>query len=203
MPNDECRMTNDGRCDCATDSSFVIRHSSLAPTAFTLLEMIVVVAIIGILFALIVPYAWKSIEVGRAAACTSQLRQIGAGLNLYLAEHEQTLPVLHGGRASLFENTPVLDTVLLPYVREKRIFACPSDSKFARTTGTSYFWNTAINGQRINALDFMKLTEDPSRIPVISDKEGFHPYLDKKVNILYADGHATKDLKFSTDLPAE
>jgi prepilin-type processing-associated H-X9-DG protein len=37
----------------------------------------------------------------------------------------------------------------------------------------------------------------------MSDKEGFHPYLDKKVNILYADGHATKDLKFSTEVPAE
>jgi prepilin-type processing-associated H-X9-DG protein len=165
--------------------------------------MIVVVAILGILFALIVPYAWKTIEVGRAASCTSQLRQIGASLNLYLAEHEQTMPILRGGRSSSFEGVPVLDTVLLPYVRDKRIFACPSDSKIARASGTSYFWNTAINGQRINSLDFMRLTDDPSRIPVISDKEGFHPYLDNKVNILYADGHATKDLKFSTELPAE
>jgi prepilin-type N-terminal cleavage/methylation domain-containing protein/prepilin-type processing-associated H-X9-DG protein len=194
MANDEWRV--------GIHSSF--RHSSFVISpAFTLVEMIVVVAVIGILFAFAVPYAWKTIEVGRAASCTSQLRQIGGGLNLYLADHEQTLPTLRGARASLSENVPVIDTVLLPYVGDKRVFACPSDSKFARTTGTSYFWNMAINGQRINSLDFMKLTEDPSRIPVMSDKEGFHPYLDKKVNILYADGHATKDLKFSTEVPAE
>ncbi len=201
MTNDECRMIKaEGR---APGSSFVIRHSSFSTPAFTLLELVVVIAIIGILFFIIVPYAWKSIEVGRAATCTAQLRQIGAGLNLYLADHDQTMPTLKGGRASTGESVPVLDTVLLPYVTDKRVFACPSDSKIARVTGTSYFWNTALNGQRVSTLDFMKLTEDPSRIPLMSDKEGFHPYLDKKVNILYADGHATKDLKFSTELPAD
>lgn len=200
MTNDEGRMTKADRC--APRSSFVIRHPSFPP-AFTLLELIVVIAIIGILFFIIVPFAWKSIEVGRAATCTAQLRQIGAGLNLYLADHDQTMPTLKGGRASSSEGVPVLDTILLPYVADKRVFACPSDSKIARTTGTSYFWNTALNGQRVSTLDFMKLTADPSRIPLMSDKEGFHPYLDKKVNILYADGHATKDLKFSTELPIE
>ena len=59
MKNDEIRMTND-EGDGVIHSSF--RHSSFVTSpAFTLLEMIVVVAIIGILFALVVPYAWKSI----------------------------------------------------------------------------------------------------------------------------------------------
>ena len=44
----------------------------------------------------------------------------------------------------------------------------------------------------------LQLAKDSSHIPVISDKEGFHPYLKDKVNILYADGHATKDVKFFT-----
>lgn len=183
------------------EAAFCIPPSAF-PGAFTLLELIVVIAIVGILFFLVVPYAWKTVEVGRAATCTSQLRQLGAALNLYLAEHDQTMPTLKGGRGTLSESVPVLDTVLLPYVNDKRAFICPSDSKFGRVSGTSYFWNTAINGQRVSMLDFMKLTEDPSRIPLISDKEGFHPYLDKKVNILYADGHATKDLQFTTEFQA-
>lgn len=182
--------------------SLVARGSAAARSAFTLLELVVVIAIIGLLFFLVVPYAWKSVEVGRAATCTSQLRQIGAALNLYLADHDQTMPTLKGGRASSSENVPVVDVILLPYVTDKRVFACPSDSKIARVSGTSYFWNAVINGQRVNSLDFMKITEDPSRIPVLADKEGFHPYLDKKVNMLYADGHATKDLKFMTEPPA-
>jgi len=64
--------------------------------------------------------------------------------------------------------------------------------------GTSYFWNTALNGQHIGSLDFLRMTQELSRIPVAMDKEGFHPYLKNKVNMLYADGHATKDLKFTS-----
>jgi len=33
---------------------------------------------------------------------------------------------------------------------------------------------------------------------VILDKEGFHPFAANKVNVLYADGHASQDLKFMT-----
>ena len=44
----------------------------------------------------------------------------------------------------------------------------------------------------------MGLVDQHSRIPILGDKEGFHPYLQNKVNILYADGHATKDVKFFT-----
>jgi len=29
------------------------------------------------------------------------------------------------------------------------------------------------------------------------DKEGYHPYEKDKVNILYADGHATKEISFT------
>ena len=69
----------------------------------------------------------------------------------------------------------------------------------AATTGTSYYWNVALNGQALGSLNFLNFIEDHSRIPILSDKEGFHPYTDNKVNILYADGHATKELKFFTD----
>ena len=69
----------------------------------------------------------------------------------------------------------------------------------AELTGTSYFWNSAINGQHLGGLNFLELSQDTSHIPLIGDKEGFHPYLPNKVNILYADGHATKELIFKTD----
>ena len=59
-------------------------------------------------------------------------------------------------------------------------------------------WNVALNGQSAGSLNFLKFIENPSRIPVIADKEGFHPYLETKVNILYADGHASKDVSFFT-----
>ena len=171
--------------------------------AFTLLELSVAIAIIAILFLLIIPAAWKTVEIGRATSCTSQLRQIATGLNAYLNDHELTMPTLKAGRSRQSDPGPVIDTTLLPYIVDKHVFICPSDSKIGAASGTSYYWNTTLNGQRLNTLDFMKLTDDPSRIPVLSDKEAFHPYLENKVNLLYADGHATKDLKFVTDPPQQ
>ena len=57
----------------------------------------------------------------------------------------------------------------------------------------------ALNGQSVASLNFLKLTSDLSHIPILADKDGYHPYGNRKVNILYADGHATKDLKFFTE----
>jgi prepilin-type processing-associated H-X9-DG protein len=43
------------------------------------------------------------------------------------------------------------------------------------------------------------MVADHSRIPILGDKEGFHPYLEDKINLLYADGHVTKEVRFFTD----
>jgi prepilin-type N-terminal cleavage/methylation domain-containing protein/prepilin-type processing-associated H-X9-DG protein len=166
---------------------------------FTLLELLVVVSILGILFAIVVPMARRSIENGRAVQCMSNLRALGVGLSAYLADHDMTMPTLKGGRAKLSQEDQVIDKVFQPYLKDMRVLACPSDPKYAKETGTSYFWNTALNGQHVGSLDFMRMTQEQSKIPVASDKEGFHPYLENKVNVLYADGHATKDLKFVSE----
>ncbi len=165
--------------------------------AFTLIELLVVIGILALLMALAIPALRRTLQSGKSTACLSNLRQIGVGLNGYLAEHDMTMPALQGGRKAIAEEVPVLDNTLDRYITDRRIFKCPGDDrKLAETTGTSYFWNSALNGQKLSALAFLRLTDEHSRIPLMSDKEGFHPYTDEKVNILYADGHATKELKF-------
>ena len=178
-------------------SSFVIRHS---PTAFTLAELLVVLAIVAILAALAYPAYQRVTESGRATACTSNLRQLGMALSLYLGENNNTMPTLKTARASLADDVPVIDNTLNKYAPAKGVFACPADKGgFAARTGTSYLWNVTLNGQALAGLNFLGLVNDLSHIPILSDKEGFHPYTENKVNILYADGHATKDVKFFTE----
>jgi prepilin-type N-terminal cleavage/methylation domain-containing protein/prepilin-type processing-associated H-X9-DG protein len=202
----EARMS---KAEGAAQRTFVIRASSFArhsssvirpSPAFTLAELLVVIAIVAMLAALAYPAYQRVLESGRATACTGNLRQLGAALSLYLGEHENMMPVLKTGRASVGDDVPVIDNTLLKYAPAPGVFACPADKAgFAVKTGTSYSWNVTLNGQALAALNFLGFTEEHSHIPVIMDKEGFHPYLDDKINILYADGHATKDVKFFTE----
>ena len=163
--------------------------------AFTLIELLVVIAIVGIIAALAFPAYNRIVEMGRAAGCVSNLRQLGAALNLYLGEHNMTMPTLQAGRTDVSADVPVIDNTLNQYTREQGVFACPADRSIAAQSGTSYYWNPALNGQPLASLRFLVIA-NPSQIPILADKEGFHPYEQNKVNLLYADGHATKDLTF-------
>jgi prepilin-type N-terminal cleavage/methylation domain-containing protein/prepilin-type processing-associated H-X9-DG protein len=167
--------------------------------AFTLMELIVVVAIAAVLAALAMPAYQRVVQSAHTSGCLSNLRQLGVALNLYLGEHSMTMPTLQAGRRDKSEDVPVIDNTLNVYVKEPRIFACPSDTRgLAAATGTSYYWNVALNGQAVANLNFLNMVADHSHIPILADKEGFHPYEATKVNLLYADGHVTKDLSFFT-----
>ncbi|MEM1165750.1 MAG: type II secretion system protein [Planctomycetota bacterium] len=61
-------------------------------TAFTLIELLVVVAVIAILIALVVPAAASARDMAQAAAGTSNLRQLGIGLELYREDYSRELP---------------------------------------------------------------------------------------------------------------
>lgn len=61
--------------------------------AFTLIELLAVVAIIAILAALLLPAANSMIQKGREAKCVANLRQIGAGLASFAASYDGNLPL--------------------------------------------------------------------------------------------------------------
>ena len=54
----------------------------------------------AILSGLAYPVYQRTVASGRAAACLTHLRQLGAGLNAYLSEHEMRMPVLKIARES-------------------------------------------------------------------------------------------------------
>lgn len=167
-------------------------------TAFTLLELLVGLVIVAILASLVIGVVNRGMESARATACTANLRNLGIALSGYLAENNNQMPTLLGGRETADDNVPVIDNTLDRFAGAKKIFACPADRQYAAASGTSYFWNAALNGQSVASLNFLQVIEQQGHIPVLSDKGGFHPYTDSKVNILYADGHASKDVSFVT-----
>ncbi|MBC7980835.1 MAG: type II secretion system protein, partial [Armatimonadetes bacterium] len=113
---------------------------------FTLVEMLVVLAIIGTLAAIIYPLSRSMIGKSREAACLTNLRSLGVGLQTYLQEHHDKMPELAAGRSSKTEDTPVLETLLLPYLETPDAFHCPADHKEFQESGSSYMWNATQNG---------------------------------------------------------
>ena len=168
---------------------------------FTLVELLVVIGIILLLAGLVFPAGGKARRMALATSCLSNLRQLGLALQMYVNDHNGIMPILQN-RSSTNDPVSAIDTVLLPFNSGKGVFRCPSDQQgIFETTGTSYFWNFTVNGEDVCRLFSIVGGTDATRIPLMTDKQGFHPDLRDRVNVLYADGHADKQFQFSTSLP--
>jgi prepilin-type N-terminal cleavage/methylation domain-containing protein/prepilin-type processing-associated H-X9-DG protein len=160
--------------------------------AFTLIELLVVIAIIALLAALLLPVLARTKEQGKATACLSNLRQIGLALQIYVQENANKLPNMEDKSLTTTNPLPSPDVVLAHDLGNTNVLDCPSDNKqlFAQT-GSSYSWNSLLNGEDADHLTALGMSFAPIQIPLMFDKEAFHAARGPKkgVNYLYADGH--------------
>jgi prepilin-type N-terminal cleavage/methylation domain-containing protein len=64
---------------------------------FTLLELLVVVAVIGILVSILMPSLHKARESARRAVCGSNMSQCGQAISMYTVDWNQYMPATDGG----------------------------------------------------------------------------------------------------------
>jgi len=102
------------------------RRRSPPRLAFTLVELLVVIAIIGILIALLLPAIQAAREAARRATCTNNMKQIGIALHNYHSVYER-FPMGYGDWCcgQLGGTDPARGTAtlgLLPYLEQEAAY---------------------------------------------------------------------------------
>lgn len=88
---------------------------------FTLIELLVVIAIIAILAAILFPVLTAAKESAKKTKCSSNLRQMGTAVQLYLDNNNGKFPP-----DSHSDNIHLI-TKLQPYSNSQLLYRCPSD----------------------------------------------------------------------------
>jgi prepilin-type N-terminal cleavage/methylation domain-containing protein/prepilin-type processing-associated H-X9-DG protein len=184
---------------------FVAEDQTAHGVAFTLIELLVVIAVIAVLAALLLPALGRTKESGKATVCLSNLHQVGIALQLYVQDNNNRLPYMRDKSLTTTNEYPTPDVVLSNYLGNLKILKCPSDvwdsdkpkplpqagPTWFDQTGSSFSWNSLLNGEDAEHLSALGLSFDPHQMPLMYDKEKFHQARGpkKEVNFLYADGH--------------
>lgn len=182
---------------------------------FTLIEVLVVMALLSVLAAILFPTFAQVREKARQTTCASNLRQIGLAVMLYKTDYDEAYPYAVSRWAQLHPETfitysfypdlpylPLLHDLLEPYSKSKHIFGCPSDtgnpwsdppilpSKF-QFLGMSYTFDMGLALGGHTDSEIPDLSQHFYAGDQTSEWHNYRnsPYSDRRGNELFLDGH--------------
>jgi prepilin-type processing-associated H-X9-DG protein/prepilin-type N-terminal cleavage/methylation domain-containing protein len=151
-------------------------------SAFTLLELLVVVIIIALLTVIIFPIFMPGRYPAKKKSCLSNVKQISLGILMYCQDYDEKMPHTKKYQESIF-----------PYVKNNKIYQCPLVAGFSEHQG--YALESRILGK--NAYDIQKFEKTPMLWDSLNLQKnatdpgiGFAARHDGFGNIAFVDGHA-------------
>ena len=177
------------------------------PTSgFTLIELLVVISIIVILIGILLPVVNMARQSARKAACGSNLRQIGMGIQVYQGDDAERFPVARYMPdpfiTSFLQDPGLPDALAEQLPADSKVYRCPADVDYVYAlAGVSYTYNASLGGRQLDKTWFARrLSFTASETPVSYDTDGnafklqngsqlVVPPFHLLRNLLFADGH--------------
>jgi len=113
--------------------------------AFTLVELLVVITVIALLMAILLPALQRAEDQARDVVCRSNLRGVGAGIFIYLQDHDHRMPDMHthtnntnghlwwddrGNPLRPGDHYAYWGIAFIDYAKKREVFGCPAFRNF-------------------------------------------------------------------------
>ena len=173
-------------------------HPARAAAAFSVLELMIVVAILLVLTAMFWGFETKGTRSKKQKSCQANLQKVYVALDIFASDHSNAFPVV----ATATTSEPALDPLLPKYTADTTAFICPASGDRVLPTGQP------LATHRISYAYYMGAKRGDSSIPLMSDgqvnatpktvgqlvfsPDGKRPGNNHKKdggNILFSDGH--------------
>ena len=149
---------------------------------FTLVEVLVVIAIISLVIGLLLVALSRVRRSGHSVQCLANLQRIGQAFNQYTLDHGGRLP-------DPFANHTSWEGALAAYLPTPGVFRCPADQEVGPALGSSYDWRDTGDPATTLAGRYVTDVTRPAEVVLAFDAlPGWHDR--KKVNVVRLDGAA-------------